>query len=208
MLFRSPEKKISPTEVGREATAGEIFFSGLVPGGFTGEDGYLFSLFFEATRQGEARIETDSEQVLLADGKGSKAAVTRAPLVLDIVGEAQAVNELTPLEDSTLPESFSPQVSRDASIFDGKWFVAFVAQDKGFGVSHYEVQEGAGAWKKAVSPYLLEDQSLRSPIAVKAVDKAGNERIETLVPQNSAKWYENWLVWGIINQIGILFSIF
>ena len=187
--------------------AGSLFFSGLVPSGFSGEDGYLFSLFFETTQEGEVRIETDSEQVLLADGKGSKAIIKKAPLVFDIEGEAQAVNELAPLEDSTLPESFSPQVSREADIFGGKWFLVFVAQDKGFGVSHYEVQEGAGAWKKASSPYLLEDQSLRSSISVKAVDKAGNERIEILEPQNPARWYQSLFVWFIIIGVVCLFGL-
>ena len=33
------------------------------------------------------------------------------------------------------------------------------------------------AWEKVVSPYVLKDQSLNSVIRVKAVDRAGNERI-------------------------------
>ena len=187
---------------------GEVFFSGLVPGGFTGEDGYLFSLFFEAVLPGEARVSTDSEQILLADGKGSKTVVKRSPLVFDITRETKAVNELASLEDFIPPEPFSLTIGRDPSIFGGKWFVAFAAQDKGFGVSYYEVQEGEKAWKRAQSPYLLEDQNLRSPVSVKAVDKAGNERIETLEPQKPKKWYESYAVWIIIIGIVVLAGLF
>lgn len=39
-------------------------------------------------------------------------------------------------------------------------------------------------FEKAESPYVLKDQTLRSYIFVKAVDKFGNERIEYLAPQN------------------------
>ena len=182
----------------------EVFFSGLVPGGFTGEDGYLFSLFFEAIQKGQARVEISAEQILLADGQGSKAVVKQAPLVLSIE-DSEKVNELPFLDDSDPPAPFTPQVARDATLFDGKWFLVFAAQDKGYGISHYEVQENEGAWKRAASPYLLEDQNLRSSLAVKAVDRTGNERIETLAPQNPAKWYENWIIWGIISGIGIAF---
>jgi len=48
------------------------------------------------------------------------------------------------------------------------------------------------------SPYLLKDQKLKSFIYVKAVDKAGNERIATLAPRYPLKWYEKWENWIII----------
>ena len=205
-----------PEADGHTQEPGEIFFSGLVPGGFTGEDGYLFSLFFEAVLPGEARIATDSEQILLADGKGSKTVVKRSPLVFDITRETKAVNELASLEDSIPPEPFSLTIGRDPSIFGGKWFVAFAAQDKGFGIASYAIHESpriqarieAKDWIKAESPYLLQDQSLRSYIYVKAVDKAGNERIETLEPQKPKKWYESYAVWIIIIGIVVLAGLF
>jgi len=185
----------------------ELFFSGLVPGGFTGEDGYLFSLFFEAKQKGQVRIETEAEQILLADGQGSKASVEQAPLTL-MIEEGERVNELPPFNDPDPPESFTPQVARDSSIFGGKWFLVFSAQDKRSGIDYYEIQETrekrqkTSGWIKAESPYLLQDQGLRSYIYVKAVDKAGNERIETLARQNPEKWYENPITWSIIIGIG------
>ncbi len=201
LWIKKPEAGLPSEALAKE---GEIIFSGLVPGGFIGEDGYLFSLFFETKQKGQARIIAADEQILLADGQGSKASVKQAPLVISIK-DTQKVDELPPLNDLDSPEFFTPQTAQDPSVFDGKWFLVFAAQDKASGISHYEIQEGVRAWEEAASPYLLEDQNLRSSIAVKAVDKAGNERIERLEAQNPAKWYENWIIWGIISGIGIVF---
>jgi hypothetical protein len=200
-------KKPQVTEAGLSAEgAGEIFFSGLVPGGFVGEDGYLFSLFFEAQAKGQVRITIAEEQILLADGQGSKAFVKQAPLVVSIE-DIEKVDELSALVDSDPPEFFTPQVTRDSSVFDGKWFLIFATQDKGSGIDHYEVREGGLEWKMAESPYVLEDQGLGSDVLVKAVDKAGNEKVETLARQNLAKWYANYAVWIIIIGIAFLFGL-
>jgi hypothetical protein len=40
-------------------------------------------------------------------------------------------------------------------------------------------------WVRAESPYVLKDQTLNSIIRVKAIDKAGNEYIATLIPDES-----------------------
>ena len=53
-------------------------------------------------------------------------------------------------------------------------------------------------WSEAQSPYILQDQKLQSWIFVKAIDKAGNERVAELAPQKSLKWYEDYLIWFII----------
>ena len=41
------------------------------------------------------------------------------------------------------------------------------------------------SWQDAESPYLLGDQSLTDYIYVKATDKAGNERVEMVLPQSA-----------------------
>jgi len=80
----------------------------------------------------------------------------------------------------------------------------FVAQDKGSGIHHYELQENRKQkienrkWEEAESPYVLKDQKLRSFIYVKAIDRVGNERIAMLPPRYPMRWYERPLVWGII----------
>jgi len=93
--------------------------------------------------------------------------------------------------DATAPEPFEAKVGRDPATMEGKYFLSFAANDKASGVDYYEVFEGrkerfkpeiVGVWKKAKSPYVLDDQSLDSVIRIKAVDRAGNERIEEIAP--------------------------
>ena len=139
------------------------------------------------------------------------------------------------IEDIDTPESFMPEIARDESISGGKWFVVFAAQDKGLGIDHYEIKESrqkiltffstpleanrlwqlpirgwigfltGSRWTIAKSPYVLEDQELRSYVFVKAVDKASNERIAKINPQNPLGWYENYENWIIIITV-ILFA--
>ncbi len=103
-------------------------------------------------------------------------------------------------EDAVLPEEFSIILEKDRLAFGGKYYIAFNTQDKQTGIDHYEVMEQPLAefgtfvwgradapWINARSPYVLEDQSLNSIIRVKAIDKAGNEYIATLIPDESLR---------------------
>jgi hypothetical protein len=66
-------------------------------------------------------------------------------------------------------------------LFDGAHVLVFATQDKGSGMSHYEVREGYFGWfTKAESPYQLRDQELRKKVYIKAVDNHGNERLVTI----------------------------
>jgi hypothetical protein len=102
--------------------------------------------------------------------------------------------------DTIPPSEFSITLTKDTSAFQGDYFIVFNTTDKQTGIDHYEViEEGAnnfnpfgwGAatapWVRAVSPYVLQDQSLSSTIRVKAIDKAGNEYVATLVPDESLR---------------------
>ena len=62
------------------------------------------------------------------------------------------------------------------------YFLVFSGIDKQTGIDYYEVKEGQGNWKRAEFPYVLEDQTLQGIIEVRAVDKAGNERIAEYTP--------------------------
>ena len=111
-------------------------------------------------------------------------------------------------QDTEPPEEFRPEIGQDPEIFDGKYFLVFVTQDKASGIAGYFVHETTRKkdatlidtkdWTEAESPYVLKDQKLRSYIYVKAVDKAGNERIAMVEPRYPIRWYEIWWVWVII----------
>lgn len=108
--------------------------------------------------------------------------------------------------DTIQPEPFTVAVQRDPAMFDGRYYVEFKADDKQTGIDHYEIielrpGETAGQerpltiferlfgrpsatpdWRIAAIPYVLEDQELMSVIKVKALDKAGNERLVEYIP--------------------------
>ena len=101
-------------------------------------------------------------------------------------------------DDKQAPEDFSISLERDETTFGGKYYVVFNTTDKQTGLSHYEIIEesladsklfrwGAATtpWREIRSPYVLKDQSLKRVIRVKAIDKAGNEYIATLIPDKS-----------------------
>ncbi len=199
---------------------GEVFFSGIVPGGYFGEKGYLFSLVLRAKDTGSIAIQTNDERILLNDGEGTQTSVQRAPISLTAVTETEAEAFLPPY-DSDSPESFTPLVAQDPNIFNNQYFLAFATQDKISGIDHYEIREtkypsaklragkseGLRGWRIGESPYLLQDQKLNSYIFVKALDRAGNERVAMLAPQNSLPWYKNYWTWIIIIVIALVLYI-
>ena len=196
----------------------QIIFSGIIPGGYTGKEGLIFSLIFQTKNEGEGAIEIYDAKTLLNNGKGTPAQLSISNFQFLISEQATQV-PITPTEDTDPPEKFNPMIAKDPEIFNGKYFLVFATQDKNSGISHYEVleaeQEGSflklikeDKWQVGESPYLLEDQKLKSYNYVKAVDKAGNERIADLPPQNPLEWYENYYIWGkIIISIILIYAI-
>jgi hypothetical protein len=197
---------------------GEISFAGIIPGGYFGRGGDLIKVGLVAKKIGTAIFNIKSTKVLLNDGQGTETEVLAADLKLNVVETPPLTGE-TPLKikDTEPPESFTPQIIQDPNIFGGKYSLVFATQDKKSGIDHYEVKEsalgifglqfGKAKWTVGVSPYLLIDQNLKSRVYVKAVDRAGNERIAVLPPQKLA-WYENYSLWVIIILLIIFLLVF
>jgi len=143
-------------------------------------------------------------------------------------------------KDKTPPEPFTVEIGRDENIFNGQYFLSFSTVDKQTGIDHYEVLEISPAdyalaqgqasvlsritnkilghglaglnWQVATSPYLLQDQTLKNMIKVKAVDKAGNERIVDFIdqPLYSSSYtarFGNWIFWIETAIIVILLAL-
>jgi hypothetical protein len=187
---------------------GQIAFSGITPGGYRGSQGLLLTLIFVSKKEGGGVIELQNAKTLLNDGNGTEAALSITPYQFTI-SQAVSAPSVPPAAPSIIdkepPESFVPEIGQNPTILNGKWFLVFATQDKGSGIDHYEVKEARqkifdifSKWVTAESPYLLEDQELRSYVFIKAVDKAGNERIESVSPKNPLRWYENYENWLII----------
>lgn len=170
----------------------------------------------------------ESSQVLLNDGLGTPAKLTTKGAIFTILPEKREVpkeewqEELK--KDNIPPEPFEIEIHQNPAIFEGKYFIIFSTTDKQTGIDYYEVCENLefriqnlgkiikkflysksyilNSCKRAESPYLLEDQTLQSIIKVKAVDKAGNERIaQWLPPTKPFPW---WLILVILIGIGIV----
>lgn len=176
--------------------------------------------------ESEASIRfADGTRVLLNDGFGSEARLKTfgSDVTLHRQPGPTVINEWRDrIEEDTIPPGeFSISLERDPSAFRGQYFIVFNTTDKQSGIDHYQVMEepldvlnrfkfGAAnaPWTQARSPYLLEDQSLNSTIRVKAVDKAGNEYIATLVPDESLRQQQsNSSLWYILTGSGLLVLI-
>lgn len=145
----------------------------------------------------------DSTRVLLNDGFGTDATLktfgSEITLNKTLGGQQDEWSDKVN-EDDISPESFSINLEKSTNAFGNKYFVVFNTTDKQSGIDYYEVIEepmeemnlfhfGAAdaPWIKTKSPYVLKDQSLNSTIRVRAIDKAGNEYVATLVPDKSIR---------------------
>lgn len=164
-----------------------VQFSGIMAGGFssiidpvsnTNNPGNLFRIVFEPKKEGFGVVSFENTHVYLNDGNGTEVSISSSDLPVTFVQGGSVMGEY--ITDINNPESFVPIVSRNDSVFDGKYFLVFETKDLETGIAYFEVKEGNGDWVKATSPYLLKDQSLKSTIRVKAVDNAGNSTIVTI----------------------------
>ena len=206
--------------------AGAISFTGGIPGGYCGrvigdpgESNLLGKVIFKAkeveppegVRTPKVEFSATS-QVLLNDGLGTIAGLSAKGAEFTILPKsfdtAQGKNEWQEelMKDKTPPEVFKIEINQDPSIFDGKYFIVFSTTDKQTGLDYYEVKEGESSWQRAASPYLLEDQGLRSIIRVRAVDKANNHLIIEQLP--TKKPFPYWIIFVLLGAVivGWLFA--
>ncbi|MBP6924717.1 MAG: hypothetical protein KBC62_04655 [Candidatus Pacebacteria bacterium] len=152
-----------------------------------------------------AKIEFAPETTAyLNDGFGTKAELALYGANIDLSDTPGATIEdpwrEAVVTDTIPPSQFSIQIERDTKAFNGDYFIVFNSVDKQTGIDQYQVMEeplskfwdfdwgrADAPWITARSPYVLEDQSLNSTIRVKAIDKAGNEYIATLVPSEDMR---------------------
>lgn len=164
----------------------QVTFAGITPGGFSGTYPIL-TVSGEFTAQDLVQTRFESITALRDDGSG-----TRVPVKMK-VSLIEARNDATP------PESFTPIVSHDPNIFDGKYFLVFATQDKESGIAQYKVREGSWGWfRDAESPYLLKHQKLNQDVYVKAIDNAGNERITVVSARVHSAWWERYGLFAIL----------
>ncbi len=171
-----------------------------------------------------AKIEfTPETTAYLNDGLGTKADLALFGASIDLSKNPGAqLNDPwrdAVVTDDVAPEPFSITLHKDDFAFNGRYFVAFNTSDKQTGIDQYQVMEeplsdiwtfdwgrADAPWIVTPSPYELKDQSLNSIIRVKAIDKAGNEHIATLIPDEAVRTLPTRMIilYAAIGLIGLI----
>jgi hypothetical protein len=175
----------------------------------------------------------DTTRVLQNDGIGSAAKVTRQEASYFIAkSDAAPKQEWDTLltADKTPPEPFILEIQQNSDLYNGRYYLIFSTIDKQTGLDHYSIQEtkrsvseqrfwgklfsvmvndgvSEAEWLPVESPYVLLDQRLKSDIRVKAVDKAGNERIAEYIPKEEGRTSLNILkFWPLVLLLIVIVS--
>ncbi|MFC1663758.1 hypothetical protein ACFL0A_01385 [Patescibacteria group bacterium] len=216
---------VNAPEINQEK--GLISFVGGIPGGYCGRipgdpeaSNLLGKIIFKIPSMmvGELKENLaelkflDTSQVFLNDGLGTRADLSTQGATLEIVSKRSEPLEEDWYEeikkDTISPEPLEIEVNKTPEIFEGKYFITFFTIDKQTGLDFYEVKEEKEDWKESTSPYLLKDQNLKSIIKVRAVDKAGNERIAEYVPEVKIKTTLYLTIIIILIGLGIILWLF
>jgi hypothetical protein len=213
---------------------GLVTFIGGIPGGYCGRtpgdpaitnvlSKVIFRIKDKLPTKLPARIPLTllgSSKVVLNDGRGTetKLSFRNSEFIASATGSPRENTWTQELAaDKTPPESFAVTVQRDKSVFEDQYFAVWSAVDKQTGLDHYEILETRTKadselrnpdWRRTESPFVLKDQSLKSRILVKAVDKAGNERISEYRPFAEKKTAQNFLFWALASLGLILVAVF
>jgi len=208
--------------------SGTVRFAGGIPGGYCGRiagdpgpSNILGKLVFTVNANASDAITeitiNDTSEVLLNDGRGTPALLDTSGRTLSITQSSEQprnewIDEVK--NDTIAPQDFKIELAVDARSFNGKFFIVFSTNDKQSGIDHFEVLETdpnkygyeinsskEAHWVRAESPYVLKDQTLSSRIMVRAMDKAGNERIASLLPPDG-----NSIASTVLITVGILIA--
>ncbi len=87
----------------------------------------------------------------------------------EMVGRRRILIDITP------PLALKYDIGSESTLYNNDFFLTFSSTDVASGVDHYDVVENGINYFNSVSPYRLRDQSLRQPLMLRAVDKAGNK---------------------------------
>ncbi len=182
-----------------ERQSGAINFSGMVAGGFTSSQVKLFSVEFVPRLATESELNISNQQLLAHDGRGTSLPIDAMPFLITTKSALFANEEV--VKDVEPPESFTPIVVKRDDWLDGKAVLIFDTTDKDSGVEAYYLKEVAyswlaplSSWRLVTSPYEIKDQSLRNFIYLRAQDKAGNNRLVMIEPEDKRPVYPFLLI--------------
>lgn len=161
---------------------------GGTPSSVFGSSLRVVDLMVQVTGAGTVTLDAQNATAYKGDGTGAEIAIVSHPLSFTAIS-GQPINEQSQYlaNDTQPPEPFYIELSRDASVFDGAYFLSFFTTDAQTGVARYEVVEGSRPAVDSNGTYVLHDQALATDVAVRAYDGAGNVREETFTTKQSPK---------------------
>jgi hypothetical protein len=164
-----------------------ITFSGIIPGGFSGlinpfdpthpGPAEIVRLVFMGKAAGEAQIIATGMTIADNDGQGTLETVPDQRSFLSIL--TTVAPSVYAVHDTT-PPLLTASVVQDHDLNNDSYTLVFNATDKQSGIDHVEVKEGSKEWRTVKSPYLLQDQSRKSIISIRAIDNAGNATLVSI----------------------------
>ncbi|MBP9710818.1 MAG: hypothetical protein KBD50_00925 [Candidatus Pacebacteria bacterium] len=166
-------------------SAGQIEFTGGVPEN-VGPNAKveLFTIHAFARAPGGYVLSSRNSRGYLADGNGTERMLPTATVRVTVSGTGGKA--YTPARDRRSPTFVVAELGQDEALFNGQYFVTFSATDDQSGVTSYQVKEGRfGSYVPVERYYVLRDQSLDTPVWVRATDASGNH-VTTRVVGKSA----------------------
>ncbi len=157
-----------PTYPSYVTTDHAIEFSGGAPGGIAANSRVtLFTIRAHAEQPGAYTVSAERANAYRHDGSGTVEDVSTKGTTVTVRDGAKA-----PAAPKPAASPLVADIGQDAALFEGRYFVAFYGGDRGRGV-RYEVREGNGAFQPAERYYVIRDQSLKTPVTVRALDDTG-----------------------------------
>ncbi len=199
---------------------GIVSFAGGIPGGYCGRvqgdpslSNILGRIAFTVvgTSENADVLISNNARLYAHDGLGTEIVPERSVASFTLLREPQlSANEWIQevQEDTIPPEAFTVEAHSTRGIFSGRYFLVFSTTDKQSGLDHFELYE-RGAWRTVTSPHALRFKSL-DDIRVRAIDKAGNERLgeydAEAAPESQASIDLSFIIFGVILVVLIAFS--
>lgn len=159
----------------------EISFVGGTPASVYGTKLSLFNIALTPKTPGDLIFHAKELTGYTSDGIAAavRGGDTSTTIRVNPAGPV-AYNELAEaiVNDRTPPAPFSIEIGTEPTIENGKYFVTFYTEDAESGINRYEVRESGFPTVRSGSPYILQRQNLTGTVEVRAIDNAGNARVQ------------------------------
>lgn len=174
----------------KEKNKGQIYFSGVVPGGLEriydpvhpeNKSIPVLRLFFIAKTKGSVIISSSNSTVLQNDGKGTATNTKDSSVSFEIKKVKEIDENYSFSEDKTPPNPFYINFFERSVFGKTPRVVSFIAEDNEGGIEHYEVGVGNLGFHTATSPFSLPYRLFPYTLTVRAFDFSGNVREQQII---------------------------